>query len=234
WATLAPLLWTLAALGLKALCQQPLTRRRVLSLAAALLLQLLLWLHAGFAPWSRTLVLSMAGAGALAGLVAVLARSARWQLPAAVGLLLYAASGPAWYHAYDFAPMFTVDDESFVKQGLFLKQVLPPDTRVATAWIGAPAYFSDLYFIDIEGKVDPHVAHIQGSEPFRAGFTKRDPAWSVGRLKPDVLLYRSPQWGCYGYTPLSNDLCVRPDRLPALAALAGNWCDEHDRSRYCP
>jgi hypothetical protein len=49
-----------------------------------------------------------------------------------------------------------------------------------------------------------------------------------------VVLYKSPDWGCYGYTPLSNSLCVRPDLAPRLQALDASWCDEHDRSMYCP
>jgi hypothetical protein len=74
-----------------------------------------------------------------------------------------------------------------------LKEFTTPETRIAVVSAGAIPYFSDLPAIDLLGKNDPVIAkgpnHISGGIVYlRPGHMKWDYDYSIGTLKPDVVL----------------------------------------------
>lgn len=73
-----------------------------------------------------------------------------------------------------------------VELGLYLRDHAPPDTRVAVVWAGAVPYFSRLPAIDLLGKSDKVIARSPARGP-QPGHNKWDYAYSIERLKPDVI-----------------------------------------------
>jgi len=85
-------------------------------------------------------------------------------------------------------------DAHMTSLGLALKEATKPEAKIALAWAGAPAYYSERQTIDLLGKNDKRIAHqtpvyIEGSwnSEFYPGHNKFDFDYSVGLLKPDVL-----------------------------------------------
>ncbi len=78
-----------------------------------------------------------------------------------------------------------------------IKMATLPKARIAVSWAGAPGYYSERYMIDLLGKSDRKIAH---SEPIRdlpagawnkdfyPGHNKFDYAYSIGQLKPDIVV----------------------------------------------
>ena len=55
--------------------------------------------------------------------------------------------------------------------------------------VGASQYFSGRRFIDLLGKNDRHIAHgAPATDVFVPGHNKWDIAWSLGHLRPDVVV----------------------------------------------
>jgi arabinofuranosyltransferase len=90
------------------------------------------------------------------------------------------------------------DDENSdeVEQALLLQQITSRAATIAVVRAGTIPYFSDRYSIDELGKNDKHVAHEPMRETaglrrliaFRPGHMKLDYAYSIGVLKPDVVV----------------------------------------------
>jgi hypothetical protein len=76
---------------------------------------------------------------------------------------------------------------NMVRAGLFLKDHLPKETRVAVVWAGALPYFSELPCIDLMGKMDKVIARSPPHNP-NPGHNKWDLGHSVGQLKPDIII----------------------------------------------
>ena len=99
---------------------------------------------------------------------------------------------------------------------MFMKSVFPPNTSFAGSWLGAPAYFSDLYAVDLLGKVDKHVAHSTPFLRFMPGHNKMDLDYSLGTLQPDmVLLFAGLALAAdapraYGYFRWHEHIWLRP------------------------
>lgn len=82
-----------------------------------------------------------------------------------------------------------------VKLGLLIKRFTDPKATIAVFAAGDIPYFSDRAAIDLLGKSDVRVAHEQVPIPpgvslftyFHPGHLKRDYAYSIGQLKPDLL-----------------------------------------------
>ncbi|MEI6502012.1 MAG: hypothetical protein WCP21_13425, partial [Armatimonadota bacterium] len=128
---------------------------------------------------------------------------------------------------------------------LALRDLTTPQAHVAVVWAGAQPYFLDRPCIDLLGKSDPVIAHgpsrpIErwlGLPLFRPGHSKWDYAYSIGTLKPDVVveLWMHPQeaqpyLGAYDILDLGDRGCVwirhgsphiRWDRLVKLKTPAG-------------
>jgi hypothetical protein len=81
-------------------------------------------------------------------------------------------------------------------EALVLREITTRDTRMVVARAGTLPYFSDLHSIDLLGKTDEQVAHMNMRREasglhrfieFRPGHMKFDYAYSIGQLKPDVI-----------------------------------------------
>ena len=96
-------------------------------------------------------------------------------------------------------PLHVADHREKVEEALLLKRITRPDARVAVAWSGIPIYFSGRQGVDLLGKNDRKIARepmreIDSFHQFTPGHLKRDYAYSIGELKPDVVaeLTREP------------------------------------------
>ena len=96
-------------------------------------------------------------------------------------------------------PLHVEDHREKVEEALLLKRITRPDARVAVAWSGIPIYFSGRRGVDLLGKNDRKIARepmrkIDSFHKFNPGHLKRDYAYSIGELKPDVVaeLAREP------------------------------------------
>ncbi len=97
---------------------------------------------------------------------------------------------------YPLALLKNTYDEGNVKIGLLLKQNTAPGCRVADAYAGSVFYFSGRYGIDLLGKSDRHIAReVVAGEGRRAGHNKFDYDYSIGRLRPDIVIamFRLPE-----------------------------------------
>lgn len=87
-------------------------------------------------------------------------------------------------------------NQKMVERALALKQVTREEATIATVWDGAIPYFADRTTVSILGKNDKRVARQKmrrASGPgqlvaFYPGHLKWDYAYSIGRLKPDVVV----------------------------------------------
>lgn len=77
-----------------------------------------------------------------------------------------------------------------------VSRLTTPAASVAVMWAGATPYFCERRYIDLLGKCDAYVAHTPMHLPARAtvdkgfypGHMKWDFAYSIGKLRPDVVL----------------------------------------------
>jgi hypothetical protein len=98
--------------------------------------------------------------------------------------------------AFDWAPVsrwlsdngyHMGDDATLTRTGLALRSALDPRASVAVFAAGAIPYFSHARSIDLLGKNDPVIARLPSHLPFFPGHAKWDYAYSIGRLRPDVV-----------------------------------------------
>ena len=117
-------------------------------------------------------------------------------------------------------------DQRYAEYGLVLRESLLPGTSVAVTFAGAPVYFSGLTSIDLLGKNDPVIARMQPVLGFKPGHDKFDYEYSIGVLRPDVIMqlfvasaedYAYIEGLGYRYCGLNPS-----DQLPAL----GVWIQE--------
>ncbi|MBV8394343.1 MAG: hypothetical protein JOY81_14285 [Alphaproteobacteria bacterium] len=235
-ATVTPPLLTAAVLCLPDLWAWLGERKAALALVAAILLggSLLLQLSGHFALSLRSNMPIAAGAVLLCAWPFAMKRT----LVAAALSLFLMAEAPGWIRWTFLNAASAGEDIVFARQGLFLRERLPPGASFAAFWLGAPSYYSGLKSIDLYGKTDKHVARVEVATPFfRPGHNKMDLDYSVGRLRPDVVLGVGPKvMTGFGYIDLGNEIWLRPDfaaRLPDKARLAEPWC-AHGQSIYCP
>ena len=94
-------------------------------------------------------------------------------------------------------PVQTDGNEEMVRQALLLRQLTDDHATVAVVWAGAAPYFSGRQAIDLLGKSDLKIAHepmhidptlMTRSFGFWPGHLKWDYDYSIGQLKPDVVL----------------------------------------------
>lgn len=88
------------------------------------------------------------------------------------------------------------ENQRDVEQALLLRGATTPEATLAVVRAGTIPYFADRYSIDLLGKNDKHVARGEVNMPsgpvrfmdFRPGHMKTDFAYSIGRLRPDVIV----------------------------------------------
>jgi hypothetical protein len=94
------------------------------------------------------------------------------------------------------APPYVTVNAGLTARGLAARQVTTDQARIAVAAAGATSYFSDRLSIDMLGKSDRHVARLPMHRAIRQnpltyfypGHLKWDYAYSIGELRPDVVL----------------------------------------------
>ncbi len=114
------------------------------------------------------------------------------------------------------------EDATLTRTGLALREALAPHASVAVVAAGAIPYFSRAQSVDLLGKNDPVIAHLPSHLPFYPGHTKWDYAYSVGRLRPDLVqtpwfltvdqgVAGRSELSSLGYEPTLAGMWVRPD-----------------------
>ena len=93
-------------------------------------------------------------------------------------------------------PIFVAGNEKHTRMGLLVRDLTGPEASIAVVSAGAISYFSDRISIDLLGKADKVIANseprnirgISDDEDFRPGHNKWDYAYSIGELKPDLVV----------------------------------------------
>jgi hypothetical protein len=129
-------------------------------------------------------------------------------------------------------------DAGTARYGLVLNRLTPPGTRIAMSAAGATAYFSRRPGVDLLGKVDKVIARSNNRAiEFRPGHSKWNYAYSLGRLRPEVvaeLFVATPRELCdiarWGYRQVAPNFYVRrgvpgidPAVLGAAISRTGFW-----------
>jgi hypothetical protein len=70
---------------------------------------------------------------------------------------------------------------------IYLRRATAPETTVAVHWAGVPIYFSGRTGIDVLGKSDRHIAHME-VDRFQPGHSKWDWGYVLEVLRPDLFL----------------------------------------------
>lgn len=93
-------------------------------------------------------------------------------------------------------PLHVADNAANVAAAEWLKKVTPPTATFAVHWAGAFPYFSERTCIDLLGKNDRVIAHLPSRTPdpqaWIPGHDRWDYTWSIGRLKPDLIVATTP------------------------------------------
>lgn len=94
-------------------------------------------------------------------------------------------------------PAFVAGNDHYINSMLAIRKIVAPSARIAVTAAGTVPYFlGDQYVIDMLGKVDPVVAHgplsvgvsIAGIPDLQPGHMKWNYAYSIGQLKPDLIV----------------------------------------------
>lgn len=93
-------------------------------------------------------------------------------------------------------PTFVEGNKEYVRISLALEKITRPQARIAVVSAGAIPYFTDRYAIDLLGKNDVIIAHLDARSTgglfnlanYRPGHMKWDYDYSIGELKPDVVV----------------------------------------------
>ena len=117
-------------------------------------------------------------------------------------------------------PTHINDNAEMVTQALLLREITTPDAKIAVVWAGAIPYFAHRPMIDLLGKCDTVVAHseiemvpyhiraVSKLHPdflsaertqspyfaFRPGNMKYDLTYSIGTLRPDIIMQTKSFW----------------------------------------
>jgi len=90
-------------------------------------------------------------------------------------------------------PIFIEGNKDAVHIALAVKKVTSPQAQIAVVTAGAIPYFSERPALDLLGKNDAYIAHLPSHSPdkledVRPGHMKWDYDYSIGELKPDMVL----------------------------------------------
>ena len=78
-------------------------------------------------------------------------------------------------------------NERLYRYGIYLRDHTDADTVVALHWAGLTAYFADRPAVDVLGRSDRHIAHLE-VQGFAPGHSKWDWDYVVYERRPDVIL----------------------------------------------
>jgi len=90
-------------------------------------------------------------------------------------------------------PLFVEGNKEITRIGLAVKKSTTPQARIAVVTAGSIPYFSERPAIDLLGKNDAYIAHLPSRtssslEEIRPGHMKWDYDYSIGQLKPDMIV----------------------------------------------
>jgi hypothetical protein len=98
----------------------------------------------------------------------------------------------------NFPTFLMEEDKNNVLLALKIKEITTTDAKIAVGAAGAPPYFSDRLSIDLLGKNDAYIAHQKAKGGwgglFNPGHNKYDWGYSIGELKPDIVLFFEERW----------------------------------------
>jgi hypothetical protein len=130
---------------------------------------------------------------AVGGAALVVALS-RWRLPAAIAASALAALVLVQVNAkpvqgWERGNAQGLDHDTYLaRSGLIVHDQTPPGTTIGVIAAGNTAYFAERPMVDMLGKMDPVIAHERPRAPFAPGHDKWDYDYSIGRLRPDVVI----------------------------------------------
>jgi hypothetical protein len=88
--------------------------------------------------------------------------------------------------------MYVPDNEQWVRRGLLIRAVTTEQAKIAVVVAGVTPYFADRPAVDFLGKSDRVIAHLpmRTDDPifFFPGHMKYDYDYSIGELKPDIVV----------------------------------------------
>jgi hypothetical protein len=88
------------------------------------------------------------------------------------------------------------ENDGEVRQAMLIREITTPEAKIALVRAGTIPYFSDRFSLDELGKTDTHIAH-EPMKPvpqlsrfiqFLPGHMKYDYDYSIGQLKPDMIV----------------------------------------------
>lgn len=90
-------------------------------------------------------------------------------------------------------PLFVEGNKEITRIGLAVRKITTPEASVAVVTAGSIPYFADRPAIDLLGKNDAYIAHLPSHtssslEDIRPGHMKWDYDYSIGQLKPDMIV----------------------------------------------
>ncbi len=195
--------FALAAVGL--LFRDYREHRGVRMLAPVIVAQVAYSIYVGGDAWeefgiaNRYVTVAIPGL-ALCGAVVLDLCQRRWSDPSraaltalVVALLAYAPMNIPHFCAWIYSGIYYVNfDHQWTANGLVIRARTPEDITIAVSTAGAIPYFARRSAIDLLGKSDRVVAHLPHSTGaiFIPGHSKRDLEYSIGQLRPDLVVSR--------------------------------------------
>lgn len=191
-------------------------------------------------------------AAAVAGLVVVDRKQALIGLLASSALAISSLAPSVLdtrYHMESLEEMHECCAVPGIAYGRRLKQVLPPDTVIATTMAGGIAYYSGLVTIDQLGLTDREVArHGEVTKPVQRGHTKRaSPSYLSSRgvnlvlHHPRVFSCLEPRTkgpGAHVFIRIEGDVCLRTLYFTPRPELTRLFCSQPEnfvvRGLACP
>ncbi len=112
------------------------------------------------------------------------------------------------------SPLHVLDNKTMVKKAFLLTKITNARAKIAVVWAGAIPYFSDRYTIDLLGKNDKKIASekmrvssgLSKFIDFYPGHLKWNYSYSIGKLKPDVVVQL---WGFKEAKPYLEDNYIK-------------------------
>jgi hypothetical protein len=100
-------------------------------------------------------------------------------------------------------PLHRVDNENMVRRAQLIERLTEPKASIAVTWAGIVPYLTDRPVVDLLGKNDRVIARGPAARDMRTGqlaeflpgHTKWDYSYSLGKLKPDVVVQGWPAAG---------------------------------------
>jgi arabinofuranosyltransferase len=116
------------------------------------------------------------------------------EIPVAAALLVayFLSPVPAvgeWFYP-SVTTLYHEVNVSNVQNGLYIREMTAPETRIAVHFAGVPPYFSERPAVDVLGKSDRHIARME-VEHFAPGHSKWDWTYTLREQRPDVFLHAS-------------------------------------------